>query len=131
MTVYIVQRPTRNSSGWEPDLSTAAEYGALEYVFEANEKVYALPGPSLRKAKKILEKFDHENDHILWPNIGDPMAFAAWMLALGQTMIERQIPFVSFLQWNRKRNEDGTRDPRIGFYVPCKFVLINNIPTEA
>lgn len=120
MTVYVVQQPTPNKHGWQPDLSSAAQYGAIKFCFDSTDKVYALPGPSLFKARKMLRDFDYENDYILWPNLGDPMAMAAFMLALKDINMN----YVTFLQWSRKREEDGTRDVNNGFYVPITFRLI-------
>ena len=120
MTVFVVQQPRPNKNNWVPDLSSAAEYGPLEYVFDSHEKVFALPGPSLFKAAKLMrDKFNFEKDYILWPSAGDPMAFAALMLAFKDLNID----YIHFLIWDRKRDATGQRDPRNGFYVPVKFVL--------
>jgi len=119
MTVYVVQQPRPNKKGWTPDLSSASEYGNLFYIFEPNEKVFALPGPSLFKARKILrERFNENEDYILWPSAGDPMAFACLMLALGELNLHE----VNFLVWDRKRR-GGVRVENAGFYVPTKFKL--------
>jgi len=119
MTVYVIQPPPKNRHGWSPDLSSAAEYGEIQFVFDDRDRVYALPGPSLFKARKIAAVFDCDKDYILWPNIGDPMALACFLLA----MKDKDMPHCNFLYWNRKRNEDGTRDSHSGYYVPVKFNL--------
>ena len=120
MTVYVVQQPTPNKNGWQPDLSSAAEFGTIKFVFDSSDKVYALPGPSLFKARKVLKDFNYEKDYVLWPNLGDPMAMAAFMLAMRDIDMDK----VTFLQWSRKRGEDGERIPGSGFYVPITFRLV-------
>lgn len=119
-TVYIPQQPMANrKTGWMPDLSSAAEYGKLEYIFNGGERIYALPGPSLFKARKALENFNPEEDYILWPGVGDPASLFATMIALMQHDPEK----ITFLYWDRKRNDDGSRDRHNGFYVPCNFII--------
>lgn len=120
MNVYVIQQPVPNATGWMPDFSIATEYGKIQYIFEGGEKVHALPGPSLFKVRKLLrEKFDHTKDYILWPNTGDPMACIIACIALGELDIE----YINCLYWNRKRNSDGVRDAKLGFYSPIKINL--------
>lgn len=117
MTVFVAQQPMPSKSGWMPDLSSAAEHGPIQYVFDTSDKVYALPGPSLFKARKALKNFDPEVDFFLWPGVGDPAALWACLIAMMGTDPE----FITFLYWDRKRDSSGERDGRSGFYVPCKF----------
>lgn len=119
-TVFIPQQPMPNKkTGWMPDLSSAAEYGKIVYLFGGGEKVYALPGPSRFKARKLLENFNPEEDYILWPGVGDPAALFATMIGLMQSEPES----ITFLYWDRKRDSSGGRDGVSGFYVPCKFQI--------
>ena len=120
MTVWVIQQPVPNRQGWMPDFSSAIEYGEIQYIFGANEKVYALPGPSLFKARKLLrERFNSEKDYVLWPNTGDPMACIIACMVLG----EMEFDDVKCLYWNRKRDEDGNRDSKSGFYFPINVSL--------
>lgn len=116
-TVFVIQQPRPNNSGWLPDLSSASSYGKIEYIFDSHEKVFALPGPSLFKARKALKDFDCEKDYLLWPGVGDPAAMTVTLLALA----EKDMPFLKQLYWDRKRNDDGARHPTSGFYVPLTF----------
>lgn len=119
-TIYIPQQPMPNKrTGWAPDLSSALQYGKIEYIFQGGEKCYALPGPSLFKARKALENFDPENDYILWPGVGDPAALFATLLAL---MLHNPDQ-IRFLYWDRKRDDDGNREKGRGFYVPVNFII--------
>lgn len=114
MTVFVIQQPSLNSRGWMPDLSSAASYGNIEYIFLGGEKVYALPGPSLFKARKVLREFDPDKDFVLWPGMGDPMAYAVAMIALSELGLDH----IKFLYWDRTRDSDGGRTGHKGFYVP-------------
>lgn len=120
MTVYVIQQPAPNKTGWMPDFSSAAEYGAIQYLFNADERVYALGGPSLFKVRKFLrDTFKPEKDYILWPNIGDPMACIIAMLAIGEMGYDS----IKCLYWNRKRDAQGNRDSQAGFYFPIQINL--------
>lgn len=120
MTVYVIQQPVPNRTGWMPDFSSAYEYGELDYIFSANEKVYALPMQSLFKVRKFFrEKFNPEKDYILWPNIGDPMGCIITSIAIGELNFE----YIKCLYWNRKRDSSGNRDNKSGFYFPIKVEL--------
>jgi len=118
MTVYVVQQPKPNKSGFLPDFSSAADFGEMKFIFSSDEKVFAIPGPSLTKAKRELKVFNQEEDYILWHNAGDPAAMYAVLIAL---MAEHNPSKINFLYWNRKRDSSGNREPHAGFYVPCKF----------
>lgn len=119
MTVFVPQNPLPNPRGFVPDLSSAAQYGPLEFVFTDNERVHALPTPSINKARRVLKNFDADNDFILWPGSCDPSAWAAMILALGELGLDR----VRLLQWSRKRDPNGVREYGAGFYVPITFNL--------
>lgn len=121
MTVYVTQRPRPNSKGWQPDLSSANRYGELQFIFESDERIYALPGPSLFKARKTLVTFDHEKDFILHPHMTDQIA--GWV-AVAALLSRNEVdvpPFVNFLYFDRVRKEDGTRTGQDGHYYPIKL----------
>lgn len=121
MTVFVIQQPRPNKkTGWVPDLSSATEYGELEYIFDPHERCYALPMPSLFKARRILrDKFDEEEDYILWPSAGDPVSVFAVCFAMADLNLSK----VTILIWDRKRDENGRRLRDKGCYVPVKFTL--------
>ena len=121
MTVFITQRPVpRKDSNWLPDISSAAQYGKIEYVFEANLPLYTSPDKSLKEAQRILQNFDPEQDYLLWPNSGDPSSMWTCIMAITVLGFHR----INFLYWNRKL-VDGQRNG--GFYAPVSYNLVNHI----
>lgn len=117
MTVFVIQEPSPNRNNFMPDLSSAAEYGKLEYVFFSDEQVFADTGNSREAAREVLADFNPKHDYILWPGMGDYAAFAQTINALRDNGVEE----FSMLYWNRKRNTDGGRSRTKGFYTPCKL----------
>ena len=114
--VYVVNRPIKNKFGWVPDLTDASRYGALEVVFEANDKPQFLPMPSIQKARRIMKDFSSE-DYLLWPGGGDPIAgMIACMIA------SEKATTVRVLRWERNI-EEGERDRRKGYYMPVALEL--------
>ena len=121
MTVWIIQQPRPNAGGWQPDFSSAEKYGEFKFMFDSHEKVYANPNPSMHKAQRITgQEFNFETDYILWPNIGDPQAMFAFIFGFCLAHLGN-IDYVNTLQWNRKREEDGSRNAKSGFYIPIRY----------
>lgn len=119
MTVYIPQEPKPNRQNWVPDFSSALQYGEIAFVFESHEKVYAIPAPSLFKARRLLENFNYKEDYILIHTAGDPMA----QIVVDMVLRELDPEYINFLYWDRKREPDGTRKTGAGFYVPKTLKL--------
>lgn len=118
MTVYIAQQPAPRANGWTPDLTSAVEFGKIVYVFNGGESVYALPGPSMKKAQSLLKDFDPENDYFLWPNTGDPAALWTCCFAISALGFSK----IRILYWSRKRT-NGQRDHNNGYYSPITYDL--------
>jgi hypothetical protein len=114
--VYVVNRPQKNKFGWTPDLSDASRYGALEVVFESNDKPQFIPVPMIQKARRIMKDFSPE-DYILWPGGGDPIAVMV-VVAIASELS----PIVRILRWERNI-EEGERDRRKGWYMPVALEL--------
>lgn len=113
-TVFITQQPKVNRQGWSPDLSPAADYGKFVYIFDSNEFIYQDTVAGMRKAYSKLEDYNPEHDYILWPNTGDPAAIWCTIMAIcGMGFND-----ITFLYWDRKRDESGQRSKQQGFYVP-------------
>jgi hypothetical protein len=113
--VFVTQKPKPNSKGWTPNLSPAAEYGAIHYVFQSSDAAFGNPDAAISAAKRKLESFDAEKDYVLWPN-SDPAAFMAVILALAKKGVHK----IQMLYWERKL-EDGKRSSSEGFYSTITF----------
>ena len=87
--VYVVNRPTKNKFGWTPDLSDASRF---------------------------MKNFSEE-DYILWPGGGDPIAVMV-VVAIANEMS----PIVRVLRWERNM-EEGERDRRKGWYMPVSLEI--------
>jgi|TARA_R100001082_G_C4366112_1_gene162024 hypothetical protein len=114
--VYVVSRPRENKFGWTPDLTDATRYGALEIVFESNDKPQFLPAPCIAKARRIMKGFSPE-DYILWPGGGDPTAVMVVCMIAAEMS-----PVVNVLRWERNFDE-GERDRRKGWYMPVTLEM--------
>ena len=114
--VFITQQPKPNRAGWTPNLSPAAQFGALIPVFAGGEQAYCDPGWAQDRAAAVLMDFNPEEDFILWPNTGDPIAAWACMFALAR----KGFPFINILNWERKL-ENGQRSTSEGFYTVVTF----------
>ena len=115
-TVFITQEPVPNRKGWMPDLSKAADYGAFDYVFPPRYQIHADTDAAVELAESKLANFNPETDFILYPNSGDPAAcyvICMVLVAMGHDS-------VSFLYWNRAKDNTGNRLPNQGFYQPVK-----------
>jgi len=116
----VTKRPTPDKKGWLPDLSPADKYGAKEFVFEGADRVFALPAPSLHKARrKIGARFDYRSDYLLHPNTMDQMALVNCLIAI----LEQNPPHINMLYYDRIQQPDGSRNPRIGTYYPIRIDL--------
>lgn len=120
MTVFVTKQPMPDSKGWVPDLSPALNYGAMKFVFSGKDHVYALPAPSLHKARRLLLKeFDYRKDYLLHPNTQDQLALICCISAV----LELRPEYINILYFDRVRQEDGSRNRRQGTYYPIKLEL--------
>ena len=114
--VYVVNRPVKNKFNWTPDLTDATRYGALEIIFEPDDKPQFIPVPMIQKARRIMKDFSAE-DYLLWPGGGDPIA-----VMIGCMISAELAPTVRVLRWERIM-EEGSRDRRKGWYMPVALEL--------
>lgn len=100
------------------DLSSAARYGRLEFLFNQEEKPSLTPGPAYFKLHKKLREFRPEKDYIFHAG-GDTLACGLVFAALADLGAER----ISWLRWERERGLDGERIKGAGFYVPVSVKI--------
>lgn len=111
--VYVIQQPIPNGAGWVPDLGPASQYGAIEFIFDSTDRVYADPSSAKKKLIAKLSKFNAEEDYLLWPNAGDPAS--AWLtIAMLSTGGFKKLRYL-YWQKPRKGNEGG------GHYLPIEI----------
>ena len=106
MTVYVAQEPHPNRP---IDLSSAENFGPINYVFNFADPVSIEPDESYRKAREILWDFDPDKDFILDCG-GDQMALGVVVHFLA-TEGECDV-LIPFLRWDRR--EQGYQPSRIG-----------------
>jgi len=111
--VYVIQQPKPKEGGWTPNLQPAVEYGRIEFVFDAGDRIYADPKAALEKARTRLKDFDPENDYLLWPNFGDPAS--QWLVVAHLTA--NGFNTLRWLYWTRGRVGNAMSNEN-GFYIP-------------
>jgi hypothetical protein len=116
--VYVIQQPRPDKRGWEPDLSSASDFGAIHFIFDSADRPSTDVAWAERKARHKLQEFDPAADYILWPGIGDPLAVSIVMKVLFTSGSEITGVNINMLIWNRKLSSDGARLLRSGFYTP-------------
>jgi len=116
--VFISQQPRPNKNNWMPNLSPAMAFGRFIFVFGGDEQPWCTPDNSMEHAQQLLKDFDPEEDYVLWPNSGDPMAIWIIVAALARFPINK----IRFLYWERKL-EHGERSKVEGFYSPITLHL--------
>lgn len=114
----MTQQPKPNGKGWVPNLTPAADFGAIHYVFSANEKPWLDTEGAMQKAERVLRDFRSDRDYILWPWTGDPAALQAVMIVLSR----RSLKCIRSLYWERKM-VGGERRSSDGYYTPVTFNL--------
>jgi hypothetical protein len=114
MTVYVTQQPIPNRHNWIPDLSPAAKYGAIKYVFPSDCQIFQNTIKAVEIARDVLANFNPKEDFICWPTCGDPASLYIILMILGKFGHDN----LTYLYWNRERNEDGSPRRDKGNYLP-------------
>lgn len=112
MSVFVVHKP-----GSRPlNLVPAAQFGHLEFMFEADEQTSLTPSASMQQAKAFLRNHNYgPQDHLCWAG-GDP---ASLVIVAGAMFEQGRV--INWLRWERAmRDADGGRG-RGGFYIPTEL----------
>lgn len=109
--VFVIQHPIPNHAGWTPDLGPAAQYGALHYIFDVDDKVYVDPNSAKTKLISRLKDFNPEEDFLCWHNAGDPAA--VWLTI--QVLASGGVKKIKYLYWQKPRKHSGQSG---GHYLP-------------
>lgn len=114
-TVFVIQQPRpKTGEKWVPNLQPATQFGKLEFIFEASDRIYADPTEGRKKAAARLADFDSDRDYLLWTNFGDPAAL--WLVIMLLTLGGHKR--LRFLYWSRGRATTGGMSTENGFYFP-------------
>jgi hypothetical protein len=121
--VYVVQQPKPNGKGWMPNLEPASQFGALKFIFAADDRPNLNPTQAVQICANVMKRFRPDVDFLLWPSTGDPAALYSTLIAI-MTKLDQSLPFINFLYWERNLDPGtGDRKQDSGFYVPLKFNL--------
>jgi hypothetical protein len=123
--VYVVQQPKPNGKGWMPNLEPASQFGALKFIFAADDRPNLNPTQAVQICANVMKRFRPDVDFLLWPNAGDPAGMWAAIIALCTLCAD--ISHINFLYWERKLDAaTGERVPNGGWYQCIKFSLNNH-----
>ena len=98
------------------DLSSAARYGRIEFVFaDPGFQPSLEPGVATQEIDAAIENFRPEEDYVLFLG-GDPIG----AILLGFRLATR-FPGTNIraMRWERERSPSGQRSSDSGFYVPA------------
>tara|TARA_R110000744_G_scaffold99427_1_gene191940 strand:- start:427 stop:816 length:390 start_codon:yes stop_codon:yes gene_type:complete len=115
-TVYIIQQAKAKPDGWVPNLEPATQFGKLQFIFDANDKIHLDPQEALKKAHKRLKDFNPDTDFICSTQSGDPSGL--WLVIT--YLASSGNPVLKFLYWNRSV-KGGSRTNEAGFYYPVEI----------
>lgn len=115
--VFFFQQPVPNSHGWIPDLSPAAPYGELQFIFGIDEHPSKTPASLQLEAEERLKDFDPQRDYLCWCNSGDIFSI---YIVIG-ILASKGIKKVQALSWNKARSHEDK-----GRYVPVTVPILLN-----
>lgn len=117
--VYVIQQPKpRAADNWIPDLTPAAKFGAIHYIFSPSEAPHRDLLAAYKKIAEALEGFNIEEDYVCWCNFGDPAGL--WLVI---AYLYYHLGAANFLYWSRGRDSDGKISNRKGFYTAMRIDL--------
>jgi|SRR3990172_11783882 len=115
--VYVPQYPQRSSTGWQPNMASATNYGELHYLFDADEQFIGHMNSCIQKGMRTLKNFKPEEDYVVFPP-SSPIALIIIIMCLVYHGHEE----INFLYWDRIKNDQNERVS--GHYIPVKISLI-------
>lgn len=99
----------------EKDLSSAARYGTIEFIFpDYRFQPSQRPGMAVTPIEKAIMDFNPDEDYLLSLG-GDWVGVMMVGMAMNRHHPGREI---RILRWERERDTTGERIPGSGFYVP-------------
>jgi hypothetical protein len=108
--VFVIQA-TRHQA----DVTPATAYGTVEFVLGPGDRTSLSPDLVLKKLVKGLERFDVEEDYVLWAG-GDPLS----LLLTGWALDNLGVGSFRYLRYEKADPRRATSAP---FYVPVVVTL--------
>ena len=120
--VFVIQKAKpRASDGWMPNLEPATKYGAIHFIFDADDRPHLDPSTCLKKATFALRGFDPAQDYLCWSMSGDPASMWLVIMILAGTGANS----LNFLYWSRGKSEDGRMTNENGYYFPITLSILS------
>ena len=110
MTVFVIHKPQPRAGAY--DVSSAVEFGEIEYVFEDTFIPYRDPKRAEEIAYQKLRQFNSDEDFLLWAG-GDPVALIIASMVAGFATDG----CIKVLRWDRVR-DSMSKELLGGKYVP-------------
>ena len=107
--VYVMQ-----ATRFQADVSPATSYGTIHFVLTPGDRTSSTPELSLRKLVTELDKFNPDEDYVLWSG-GDPLS----AILTGAVLAELGVTRFRFLRYEKNRGRES-RDGKPGYYVPVE-----------
>lgn len=104
--VWLLQQPPI-----ERDMSSAARYGVIRPILEANKRASILPGPCLNDIRLKLKDFK-DGDYVFFAG-GDSNV----LLLAGIVLAEKGAKHVRLMRWQKGKDGEG------GTYIPSEVRL--------
>lgn len=121
--VFLIQASRRPF-----DLTTAQAFGEVVPVLQERDSPSVALAPALVKIRQALRDYDPQTDYLLAAG-GDQLAsFLAGAILTEDGHLHRDA--VSWLRWDRHRDDDGRRFTNQGEYVPVRFNLKGQTQSE-
>lgn len=118
--VFVIQKAKpRASDGWMPNLEPANKFGAIHFIFDADDRPHLDPSTCLKKAAVALSSFNPETDYLCWSMAGDPASMWLVIMILAGTGANS----LQFLYWSRGKSEEGRLTNENGFYFPITLSI--------
>jgi hypothetical protein len=106
--VYVMQ-----AARFQADVSPAATYGDIQFVLSPGDRTSSTPELSLKKLVTAMQKFDPDQDYIVWSG-GDPLS----AILTGAVLAELGVTRFRFLRFEKMRGKDSSSSA--GYYVPVE-----------
>lgn len=121
--VYLIMKPSHKSDGSYPDLSPLEQHGSLCHLVDEHIKPSRDPELAFSMIEERLSQFDYRFDKIAWAG-GDTLA----AVLAGVCLADLEIPWFTFLRYDRNWDPKKRRRYQGGFYTPVKIQLENTVP---